>query len=103
MKPILPSMYFSILKNLLIFGPVFGEQINHYSHAWYHAQLAMKFATLEVLRPSLNIEPRDNGNRDKDKKKKQLSGRHDRGRGLFESNNNSPLVVLFHFLVLSYL
>ena len=43
--------------------------ITRFSHAWLHAQLAMKFATLELPRPSPKIEPKDNGDRDKDKKK----------------------------------
>jgi len=43
--------------------------VTRFSHAWQHAQLAMKFAALELPRPTPNMEPKDNRDRDKDKKK----------------------------------
>jgi hypothetical protein len=43
--------------------------ITRFSHAWFHAQLAMKFATFELPQPSPKTGPKDNGDRDRDKKK----------------------------------
>jgi hypothetical protein len=43
--------------------------VTRFSHAWLHAQLAMQFATMEVPQPPPKIEPKDNGDQDKDKKK----------------------------------
>jgi hypothetical protein len=46
-----------------------SNAITRFSHAWLHAQLAMKFAAIEVPQLPLKIEPKDNGDRDKDNKK----------------------------------
>jgi hypothetical protein len=43
--------------------------VTRFSHAWLHAQLAMKFAAMELPQPPPKIEPKDNGDKDKDKKK----------------------------------
>jgi alpha-tubulin suppressor-like RCC1 family protein len=45
--------------------------VTRFSHAWLHAQLAMQFATMEVPQPPPKIEPKDNGDRDKDKDNKK--------------------------------
>jgi alpha-tubulin suppressor-like RCC1 family protein len=43
--------------------------VTRFSHAWLHAQLAMRFATFELPQPSPKTGPKDNGDRDRDKKK----------------------------------
>jgi hypothetical protein len=43
--------------------------VTRFSHAWLHAQLVMKFATMEVPQPPPKIEPKDNGDKDQDKDK----------------------------------